>query len=78
MTLFNFFTFMSDKVIMPLGGFFICLLTGWIWGIPNASDEISNSGKLKFRARKLFSVTVRYIAPALIAIIFVTSVFGGE
>lgn len=76
--LFNFFTFMSDKVIMPLGGFFICLLTGWIWGIPNASEEISNSGKLKFRARKLFSVTVRYIAPALIAVIFVTSVFGGE
>lgn len=78
MSLFEFFTFFSDKVIMPLGGFFICILTGYIWGIENASKEISNDGKLKFPLKKLFSVTVKYIAPTLIAVIFATSLINGQ
>lgn len=75
-SLFEFFSFFSDKIVMPLGGFFICILTGYIWGIPRASDEISNGGSLKFRLRGLFSAAVKYIAPALIAVIFVTSLIG--
>lgn len=76
MSLFEFFSFFSDKVIMPLGGFFICILTGHIWGIDNAANEISNDGKLKFPLKKLFSVAVKYIAPSLIAVIFVTSLIN--
>ena len=76
MSLFEFFSFFSDKVIMPLGGFFICILTGYVWGIDKADKEISNGGRLKFRMKKLFSVAVRYVAPALIAIIFVSSIFS--
>lgn len=76
MSLFEFFSFLSDKIIMPLGGFFICILTGYIWGIPKASEEISNGGSLKFRMRGLFNAAVRYIAPALIAVIFITSLIG--
>ncbi len=72
-SLFEFFSFFSDKIIMPLGGFFICILTGYIWGIPRASEEISNGGKLKFRMKGLFAAAVKYIAPALIAVIFVSS-----
>lgn len=74
MSLFEFFSFFSDKIIMPLGGFFICILTGYVWGIERAAKEISNDGKLKFSIRKLFSVAVRYVAPALIAVIFITSI----
>ena len=73
MSLFEFFSFFSDKIIMPLGGFFICILTGYVWGIDNAAKEISNNGKLKFRLKGIFSIAVRYAAPVLIAVIFVTS-----
>ncbi|MBQ3160681.1 MAG: sodium-dependent transporter [Oscillospiraceae bacterium] len=73
-SLFEFFSFFTDKIIMPLGGFFICILTGYVWGIDKAAKEISNNGRLKFAMKKLFSVTVRYIAPFLIAVIFVTSI----
>ena len=75
-SLFEFFSFFSDKIIMPLGGFFICVLTGYVWGIDKAAKEISNDGRLKFSMRKLFAVTVKYIAPALIAIIFLTSIMS--
>lgn len=74
MSLFEFCSFFSDKIIMPLGGFFICILTGYVWGIDKAAMEISNNGKLKFALKKLFSVTVKYISPALIAVIFISSV----
>ncbi len=76
MSLFEFFSFFSDKIIMPLGGFFICILTGYVWGIDNAAKEITNSGKLKFTFRSFFSAAVRYVAPALIAIIFVSSIIS--
>ena len=70
MGFFDFLSFLSDKIIMPLGGLFICILVGYVWGIPAAANEISNGGKLKFRSRKLFAAVVRYIAPALIMFIF--------
>ncbi len=73
MSLFEFFSFFSDKIIMPLGGFFICILTGYVWGTDNAAKEISNNGKLKFALKGIFSIAVRYAAPILIAVIFVTS-----
>lgn len=73
MSLFEFFSFFSDKIIMPLGGFFICILTGYVWGIDNAAKEISNNGNLRFRLKGIFSIAVRYAAPVLIAVIFVTS-----
>ena len=76
MSLFEFCSFFSDKIIMPLGGFFICILTGYIWGIDKASKEISNNGRLKFALKGIFTVAVRYVAPALIAIIFVTSIIN--
>ena len=75
-SLFEFFSFFSDKIIMPLGGLFICILTGYVWGINNAAKEISNDGKLKFSIKTLFGITVKYIAPALIAVIFASSVIG--
>jgi len=71
MSLFELFTFVSDKIIMPLGGFFICILTGYVWGIPRAAEEISQGGR--FRLRGLFAAAVKYIAPVLIAVIFVMS-----
>lgn len=75
-SLFEFFSFFSDKIIMPLGGFFICVLTGYVWGIDKAAKEISNDGRLKFAMQKLFAVAVKYIAPTLIAIIFLTSIMS--
>lgn len=76
MSLFEFCSFFSDKIIMPLGGFFICVLTGYVWGVDNTAKEISNNGRLKFRLNKLFNIAIRCIAPALIAIIFVTSIIS--
>ena len=76
MPIFDLLNFISDKIIMPIGGLFICILVGYVWGIKSASREISNEGTLKFRFEKIFNITIRYIAPALIIIIFITSLIN--
>lgn len=74
-TLFDFMVFLSDKVIMPIGGMLMCIFVGYIWGVDNIAIEISNGGVLPFRWKTLFSIILRYVAPALIFIIFMTSLF---
>lgn len=75
MIFFDMINYAADKIIMPIGGLFICILVGYLWGIKPASDEISNGGKLKFRFRPIFAAAIKYIAPALIVIIFISSMF---
>ncbi len=72
-TIFESLTFLSDKILMPIGGLFMCIFVGYVWGIDNASEEITSGGKIKFRWKKLFSISMKYIAPAIILIIFITS-----
>jgi NSS family neurotransmitter:Na+ symporter len=75
MNVFDIATFLSDKILMPLGGLFMCLFVGYVWGIKNISNEITNNGKLSFRLEPVFSILIKYIAPALILIIFITTLF---
>lgn len=70
---FNLLSFLSDKILMPIGGLFMCIFVGHVWGIDNASEEITNQGTKAFRWKGIFSVVLKYIAPAIIAIIFITS-----
>lgn len=73
MNIFELFTTLTDKILMPIGGFLMCILVGYIWGIPNMLKEISSNGLYKTKFKTGISVTIRYIAPALILLIFVFS-----
>lgn len=72
-TIFDAMTFLSDKILMPIGGLLMCIFVGYVWGIDNAADEISNGGVLTFKWKWIFSAVMKYIAPAFIIIIFITS-----
>ncbi len=74
MTFFDILSFLSDKIMLPLGGLFISILVGYVWGIKPAANEISNEGKLKFKMEKLYNISIKIIAPVLIVIIFISSI----
>lgn len=76
MGIFDLLTFLSDKILMPIGGFFMCILVGYIWGIPAAAKEITSSGRYRFPLAGVFSAVVRYVAPALIILIFISSLLS--
>lgn len=75
LSIFDTLSFISDKILMPVGGFFMCIFVGHVWGVRNAAIEITNDGKLPFRWQKLFEIVMKYIAPAIILVIFITSFF---
>jgi len=68
--------YITDFVMIPLGGFFFCIFVGWIWGTENAVKEITQNGVLKFRLQKLWSFIIKYVAPTLIVTIMIIEFIG--
>ncbi|OWY40497.1 transporter [Xenophilus sp. AP218F] len=70
MTFFDLFDFVTSNVLMPMGGIFLCLFVGWVWGFDKLKAALSNEGALKNEAllRVLF-VVVRFVSPLLILVV---------
>ena len=71
---FNFLTgldYLTNNIMLPLGGFFIALLAGWI--LP--SKFLEETLKVKNFSFKLFYFCLRYISISAILLIFLYSIF---
>lgn len=78
MNIFTALTYFSDKLLMPIGGFFCCIVVGYIWGKDNVTAEITNDGALTFKSRGLFFSIMRFVAPLLIGIVFIVGLISPE
>ena len=58
----------TDNLMIPLGALGFCLFVGWVWGTRNALAEIEADGST-FRFKRTWSFLVRFLAPAVIALI---------
>ena len=67
----------TDNLMIPLGALCFCIFTGWVWGVHEATDEFENEGTLRFRWKKLWSLAIRYLAPAAILIILYFTICEG-
>lgn len=64
---FDFYDFLSSNILMPVGGLFICLFAGWVWGAQNIDRTLSNQGTLANKGIiTLYSVIVKWITPLLV------------
>lgn len=68
--IFDSLDFITANVFLPIGGILICLFTAWVWGTNKAEEEITSQGKYKFKQNKLHEISVKYVAPLCILIIF--------
>lgn len=75
-TIFTWANFLTDNVLMPFGSFFLCILVGYVWGIPGLIEEISQNGMFKPRFVSALTVLYRYILPVMIALLFATSLYA--
>lgn len=71
LTLFDLFDFVTAKIMLPLGGFFIAIFTGWYLDKRIVWEEFSNRGKLKVGLYRLLIFLLKFIAPIGIAFIFI-------
>lgn len=64
---FDFYDYLSSNLLMPIGGFFICVFAGWFWGRENVERALSNRNTLRNRAIiTAYSVIVKYVTPLLV------------
>lgn len=75
MNIFDALGYLTDKIMLPISGICMCLFVGHVWGISNISAEIAIGSKNGFTWQKLYGVIVRYVAPILIAVIFIMGLF---
>ena len=61
--------FLTNNIIMPLGGIFISVFVGWVWA-DGAKAEVTDNGRTVFPMYTVWLWTCRVIAPVCIAVIF--------
>jgi neurotransmitter:Na+ symporter, NSS family len=71
---FGLLNFTSVNMLLPLGGFFIVIFTGWFMGRKRVKEELSSGGSLRIRFWHVFLFLVRFIAPIAIAIVFLNGI----
>ncbi len=75
MDILTFFDFVSNSIMMPILAFITCIFVGYILKPKVVIEEIELSGK--FTLKKMFVVVIRYVAPACLVAVLVSSVLDG-
>lgn len=70
MTMFDFYDFLTSNLLLPIGGLFLCLFAGWVWGEEKVRAALSNDGALANRhIISTFLFLLKYVAPVVIVVI---------
>lgn len=73
MSLFDFLDFLATNILLPLVAIAICVYMGWFAPKGLLKKQLTNDGTLKSRLSGAVLFIVRYVAPVLIALIFIFS-----
>ena len=71
MPLFDFLDTFATNLLLPVSALAICLYVGWVLPRDFIREQMSNFGTLPARLSGLVAALVRFVAPALIALILV-------
>jgi NSS family neurotransmitter:Na+ symporter len=70
MTFFDLFDYSTSNILLPVGGFFISIFVGWVWGAKEIKKALSNDGALRNeRIIQFFTGVVRFISPVLVLLV---------
>ena len=64
--------YVSNSVLMPFISLLSCIFIGWVVGPNWIAEEMELNGH-KFSRKKLYIIMIKYIAPVLMAILFLQS-----
>lgn len=73
MNVFEFIDAITSNIMLPLGGMFIAIFVGWIMHRDHVRRELSRESPAAF---ELWYFMIRFVSPVLVAIIFVSLVWG--
>lgn len=68
--------FIFSDLSLPIGGFFLCIFVGWVWGAGNATEEALTGATPRARALMIaWKPLVRFVSPVIIFVVLLTK-FG--
>lgn len=73
MQFLDFFDFVANSALMPAVATSTCIFVGWVLTPKAVIDEVEEGGR-RFRAKTLYVVMVRYVAPAFMTAIMVSEI----
>ena len=76
MSVLDIMDFASNSVLMPIVALGTCIFVGFIIRPKTISDEVKETDG-KFKAEKLFSVMIKWVAPIFLVLILASSVASG-
>jgi len=63
-----------NNFALPIGGLLTSIFVGWVWGVDKALEELTSEGA-RFPLAKLWSWSIRYVAPVAIVVILLTGIW---
>lgn len=63
-----------NNFALPIGGLFLSIFVGWVWGVDKALAELTHEHAW-FPAPKAWGVLIRYVAPVAITVILLTGIW---
>lgn len=70
LTPFDLFDFVSSNILLPVGGLFLAIFVGWVWGRKKFQAALSNDGTLaNQRITNIIFFILRFITPVLVLIV---------
>lgn len=74
MNIFDLLDWFANNVLLPLGGIFITLYVGWIWGKDKVKLEVTNNGQIRFALFEFWIFLCRFVIPAAIALVMLSGI----
>lgn len=75
MGLFDFLDFFTSNILLPIVAFFVCIYVGYVLPKKLFFNEITNNYTVKTPLAKVFFLFIRFVAPLLILLVFINSLF---
>ena len=73
MQFLDLFDFVTNSALMPVVATATCVFVGWVLTPKAVVDEVEECGRA-FRAKRLYAVMVKYVAPAFMVAVLVSEV----
>lgn len=71
--------FAFGDLSLSIGGFFLCIFVGWVWGARYGAEEMLEGGPVSYVVGlKIWQFLIRFVCPAIILLVFLNAlkVFG--
>ena len=70
----DFYDFLAEGVLMPLGAMIMSILIGWVFGTKKLIGEEVEVSAAKFTGAKFFDICFKFVVPVIMAIVLVAQI----